>query len=148
MAVQRDNPYGGFNFLVNLGQGDPASVSGGFAEVSGLGMAVEPIEYRNGNDKVNSPRKLPGLVKTPDVTLRRGVIGNTALFSWLQNVANGTEDFRTVVIQLLDEARNVVLTWTLSEAIPVSYHGPSLSAEKNAVAIEELTIACRSITVT
>ena len=148
MAVVRDNPYGGFNFLVNLGAGDPTSALGGFSEVSGLSMAVDVIEYRNGNDRINAPRKLPGLVKTGEVRLCRGVIGSTELFSWLQSVANGTQDFRTVVIQLLDEARNVVLMWTLSQAMPVRYSGAALSAEKSAVAIEELVLACQSITVT
>src|ERR1035437_5617237 len=73
MAVQRDNPYAGFSFLVDLGDGDPTGVSAGFSEVSGLGMTVSVIEYRNGNDKSNAPRKLPGLTKTPEVSLRRGV---------------------------------------------------------------------------
>jgi hypothetical protein len=42
----------------------------------------------------------------------------------------------------------VVLTWTLSQAMPVRYSGAALSAEKSAVAIEELVLACQSITVT
>ena len=148
MAVQRDNPYAGFSFLVDLGDGDPTGVSAGFSEVSGLGMAVSVIEYRNGNDKSNAPRKLPGLTKTPEVSLRRGVIGSTGLFAWLQAVANGQQDYRNVVVQLLSEDHSqVVQSWKLAHAIPVSYSGPTFSAVKSAVAVEELVLACQSISV-
>ena len=39
-------------------------------------MSVDVIEYRNGNDKENGPRKLTGLQKVADVTLKRGIIGS------------------------------------------------------------------------
>ena len=59
----RDNPYGAFNFLVSLGgaQGDGAegTIVGGFSDVSGLGIEVSYSEYRNGNEKVNTVRKMP-----------------------------------------------------------------------------------------
>jgi phage tail-like protein len=148
MAVQRDNPYAGFNFLVDLGDGDPTAVVAGFMEVSGLGMAVSVIEYRNGNDKSNALRKLPGLTKTPEVRLCRGVIGSTGLFAWLQAVANGRQDYRDIVVQLLSEEHSqVAQSWKLVQAIPVSYSGPIFSAVRNAVAIEELVLACQSISV-
>ena len=148
MAVQRDNPYAGFNFLVDLGDGDPTAVAAGFSEVSGLGMEVSVIEYRNGNDKSNAPRKLPGLTKTPEVRFCRGVIGSTGLFAWLQAVANGQQDYRDIVVQLRSEDQSqVALSWKLAHAIPVRYSGPVFSAVKNAVAIEELVLACQSISV-
>jgi hypothetical protein len=51
MAVERDNPYGAFNFTVDVDRfGDPNSVRAGFQEVSGLGMEVAEAEYRNGNE--------------------------------------------------------------------------------------------------
>ena len=34
-------------------------------------------EYRNGNDKENHVRKVPGMHKVADVTLKRGIIGST-----------------------------------------------------------------------
>jgi phage tail-like protein len=150
MAVQRDNPYGGFNFLVNLGGGseDTASPAAGFSEVLGLGLAVGVIEYRNGNDRSNFPRKLPGLPRVSEVRLCRGLIGDLSLFTWVQNLSSGTQDVRTVTIQLKSEDHSqTVLTWTLTNAIAVSYSTPALSAVKNAVAIEELVIACQTITV-
>lgn len=143
MAVFRDNPYADFNFLVNLGDSDPASVKAGFTEISGLSMSVSVIEYRNGNDKLNTPRLIPGLAKAPEVCLSRGIIGSTDLFAWLQSVANGQPVFRDVTIQLQSEDHtSIVQSWKLTRAIPIRYNGPALSATTSAVAIEELVLAC------
>jgi phage tail-like protein len=146
MAVQRDNPYSKFNFLVDLGGADPSSVQAGFMEVTGLGMEVSVIEYRNGNEKTNAPRKIPGLIKTRKLHLRRGVIGSTQLFGWLQAVAGGQQAYRDVVIRLQSEDHNVVQSWKLTNALPVRYTGPALSATANEVAIEELVLACETLT--
>ena len=148
MAVERDNPNGGFNFLVNLGAAQTTPAAAGFAEVFGLGMAVDVVEYRNGNDKVNATRKLPGLTRTPQVRLCRGIVGDLSLFDWLQSVAKGSQDYRDITIELLSEDQSqTVFTWSLTQAIPVSYSTPSLAAGKSALAIEELVLACQSIAV-
>ena len=75
--ADRDRPYMQFNFLVSIGDGtDPSAVTAGFQEVSGIGMEVTVSEYRNGNEKENSVRKITGLNKATDVTMKRGVIGS------------------------------------------------------------------------
>src|SRR5918912_4628546 len=61
VAVPRDTPYGRFNFLVDLGTGNTDGPQAGFQECTEIGMNVDVIEYRNGNDKQNSVRKLTGL---------------------------------------------------------------------------------------
>lgn len=147
MAVVSENPYGGFNFQVNLGEGESATgAAAGFSEVHGLGLSVGVIEYRNGNDPTNAPRKLSGLTKVNDIRLCRGLIGDLSLYSWLQASVTGAPSPRTVTIQLMTDGQPVY-TWTLSDAIPVSYETPCLSAMENGVAIEELVIACRNMTV-
>lgn len=144
MAVYRDLPYAQFNFLVDLGGGDdPQSPRAGFMECSELGMTVDLIEYRNGNDRTNEVRKLAGLVRYPDVTLRRGIIGSLDLFQWIDAVRNGdTGAARNVRIQLLNEARtDVVQTWLLRDARPVGHVSGPFDAQCSDVAIEELTLA-------
>ena len=69
MAVLRDRPYGQFNFLVDLGTGVTEGPEAGFQECSEISMSVDVIEYRNGNDKENGPRKVTGLNRVADVTL-------------------------------------------------------------------------------
>jgi T4-like virus tail tube protein gp19 len=71
MAVLREHPYGRFNFLVDLGTGNAEGPDAGFQECSQIGMEIGVAEYRNGNDRENAPRKLPGLARVADVTLKR-----------------------------------------------------------------------------
>jgi phage tail-like protein len=148
MAVYRDRPYAGFNFLVDLAdQPDLSGPLAGFAEVVGLGVSVSVIEYRNGNDRSNAPRKLPGLARPGEIRLRRGVIGSLSLFAWIEAAVTGKPAaYRTVTIQMKNEDQSAtVLTWKLTNAIPVSYHGPTFAAGTSAVAIEELVLTCQSM---
>jgi phage tail-like protein len=143
VAVQRDNPYAHFNFLVDIGTGDTDGPEAGFQECSEIGMSIDVIEYRNGNDKVNSVRKLPGLARAGDVTLKRGIIGSLNLYNWIDQVRNGDPGARrNVLIQLQSEDHTqVVLTWKLVGAFPVKHSGGPLNAKGTDVAIEELTLA-------
>jgi phage tail-like protein len=145
MPVLRDDPYGAFNYLVTLGGADPGLPIAGFAEVTGLALEIEFVEYRNGNEKPNTVRKLPGLHKVGDVTLKRGVLGSDDLFAWIRDVANGAIDRRDVAITLLDEQRNPAMTWLLRRALPRKWVGPTLKAKGTDVAMEELTITAEGI---
>ncbi len=138
MATYRDDPYSAFNFLVSFGP-DPSEIVGSFSEVSGLGVEIEPIEYRNGSEDI-TVRKIPGLKKFPNVVLKRGIIGDLGLWEWVKAAMDGTRDQRTVVIQLLDESREAVMAFKLTNAWPVKWEGPSLNATANEVAIETLEL--------
>jgi phage tail-like protein len=139
MATPRDNPYGAFNFLVSLGTGDEASVIAGFSDVSGLGTEINYSEYRNGNDKGNTVHKIANTFKQEDVTLKRGLIGSTDLFQWVKQVREGARDPRTVTITVLDEARQPVAKFKLTNAQPKKWVGPTLAAKGGGeVAMEEL----------
>jgi phage tail-like protein len=149
MATKRDRPYSQFNYLVNLqGGAGEEDIEAGFQEVSGLGWEQTPAEYRNGNEPINAPRKINGMFKVPDVTLKRGVIGTTDLYQWINKVRNGNQDdLRDVTIKLLSEDRTTTaVTWTLINARPMKYTGPSFNGKGNEIAIEELVLACEDIT--
>ncbi len=142
MAVQREQPYSGQNFLVDLGDGDPESIDGAFAEVCGLETWVDIVEYRTGGDRDSSPAKLTGLNNVSDVTLKRGIIGSLRLYRWFDQVRNGDAGaIRTVTITLLAEDRTPVLTWKLLRARPVGYAVGPLNAEGCDVPMEELVLA-------
>jgi phage tail-like protein len=143
MAVLREAPYAQFNFLVDLGTGETDGPRAGFRECSEIGMTLDVIEYRNGNDRENNVRKLTGLARTTDVTLRRGIIGSLDLYEWLDQVRNGDQAAaRNVTIQLLSEDRTaVVQTWKLFRARPVKHVSGPFDAQCSDVAIEELTLA-------
>ena len=111
----------------------------GFAEVSGIEVTVAEIEYRSGGDKT-SIRKIPGLAKYTNITLKRGVAPDLTLWNWMKTVLDGNVVRATGRIQLLDQQRNPLRTWKVRNAFPVRYEGPTLRATGNEVAIETLEI--------
>ena len=143
MAVLRERPYVQFNFLVDLGTGTSDGPEAGFQEVSNIGMEVTVAEYRNGNEKENSVRKITGLNKATDVTLKRGVIGSLNLYQWLDQIRNGDQGaLRTVTIQLQNEDHTeVVMTWKLLRARIIKHVSGPLNAKGTDVAIEQITLA-------
>lgn len=150
MPQYRPNPYSAFNYIVSLGgdQGDGAegNVIGGFSDVSGLGFEVQYSEYRNGNERFNTVRKVPNTFKLDDVTLKRGLVGSDDLFAWLKTVREGQADARQITITLLDEARNPVAVWRLRNAQPKKWTGPTLAAKGGSeVAMEELSLVHEGI---
>ena len=143
MAIRRDRPYVQFNFLVDLGTGTTDGPEAGFQECSGIGMEVTVAEYRNGNERENSVRKITGLNKSTDVTLKRGVVGSLNLYQWLNQIRNGDQTaYRTVVIQLQNEDHTaVVMEWKLLRARIIKHTSGPLNAKGSDVAMEELVLA-------
>jgi len=143
MAVLRDRPYAQFNFLVDLGSGVTDGPEAGFQECSGISMSVDVIEYRNGNEKENQPRKLTGLARVSDVTLKRGIIGSLGLYKWIDQIRNGDPAaLRTVVIQLQNEDHTaIVMTWKLLRARIIKHTSGPLNGKGTDVAMEEITLA-------
>ena len=143
MATLRDRPYVQFNFLVDLGDGNTDGPQAGFQECSNIGMEVNVAEYRSGNEKENSVRKITGLNKATDVMLKRGVIGSLNLYQWLDDIRNGNQNaLRNVVIHLQNEDHTaIVITWKLMRARIIKHVSGPMNAKGTDVAMEELTLA-------
>ena len=154
MATARKNPYAAFNFVVTHSD----ITIGGFMEVSGLDVENAVIEYREGADQAKTGafvRKLPGMERYPNVTLRRGITGDLNLWTNLRqpirDAAKGPE-FGTVgqttpslKIDLQDEKHTAVQSWTLQNAWVSKLSGPSLNAKGNEIAIESIEVVCDRI---
>ena len=141
----RTAPYHQFNFLVNLGIRDPQTPLGGFQDVSGLTTELVVSEYRNGNEKENHVRKVPGLHKVGDVTLKRGIVNSDDLWKWIKDArTNGVDAQKDVVITLLDEAQQPVQAWKLRGVVPLKYTGPTLAAKGGDIAMEELVLSAQA----
>lgn len=140
-ATFREDPYGGFNFEISINgiSDDGAAVKGSFAEVSGLEVEVAPIEYRNGSEDI-TVRKMRGLKKFTNITLKRGVIGDLAFWNWIVEGMNGLENRTEGSIVLLDENRQEVMRWNFRRAWPCKWSGPGLNAKNNEIALETLEI--------
>lgn len=147
MAIQRERPYIQFNFLVDLGDDKTDAPHAGFQECSNLGMETTMAEYRKGNGKPKNARKITGLNKSTDVTLKRGVIGSRSLNQWLDDTrAGGRKALRDVVIHLQNENHSAVVgTWKLMRARIIKHVSGPMNAKGSDVAIEELTLACERL---
>lgn len=139
MAVQRENPYANYNFLVEI---DGIDTQGAFIEVELPDVRVEVIEYRAGTDRNSGVRKLPGRVSYGPLTLRRGVVGALELYQWLRQTLQGDPGARrAMVVVLLDEARQEVLRWVFHNVFPTGYEFSGLEATGKTVLVESLTLA-------
>ena len=123
---------------------DGKAVSGSFSEVSGLEVEVPPIEYRNGSEDITQ-RKMRGLKKFTNITLKRGITGDVDFWKWVVEALNGKVRRTSGSILLLDENRNEVMRWNFDRAWPCKYTGPAMHAGNNEIAMETLVICCESI---
>lgn len=146
--MARTHPYGAFNFLVNLnGPIGPDQPLGGFSDVSGINTELTIAEYRNGNEKENHVRKIPGIHKVGDVTLKRGIVSSRDLWEWIDETRRtGPAAQREVVITMNDETGEAVQSWKLRGVIPMKYTGPTFAAKGGGdVAMEELVLSAEGI---
>jgi phage tail-like protein len=130
-------PLPGYHFKVEWG-----GTRIGFAEVSGLNIEVQVIEYREGSHIEYSPTKMPGMKKYSNIVLKRGIIaGDNEFFDWFNTINLNKVERRDISISLLNENHEPVMTWRAANAFPVRIEGPNLKATGNEVAIETLEVA-------
>ena len=120
----------------------------GFAEVSGLDMEVQVIEYREGASPQHTAAKMPGILKYGNITFKRGIIpGDNDFFNWFNTIRLNHVERRDVVIKLLNENHEPVMVWKARNAFPVKLQGPVLNAASGDVAVKTLEIAHEGLTV-
>ena len=141
MPEARRDPYLNFNFLVQI-DGDTVA---GFREADLPEARIEVAAYREGNERSNTVRRLPGRVEYGPLVLRRGFAGDRTLFQWWRDVADGNLDRRNVVIILRDQSGRDVARWAFRDALPTKYSGLSFRAQGNEVAIESIELAIESM---
>ena len=150
MPITRPDPYGSYNFEVTINgvSDDGKAVKGSFIEASGLEANMDVTEYRNGSEDI-TPRKLPGLKKFSNITLKRGITGDIEFWNWLCKPMKGQiDDARTSgSIALLNESKEEVMRWNFKRGWPVKWTGPGLNAMSNEVAMETLEICHEGLTI-
>lgn len=135
-------PYRNFRFRLEIEGLEVA----GFSEVTGFDATVDVVEYREGDYPVATPRKLPGLTKYGNVTLKWGVSDSMELYEWLNGITEGTIERKTVTITVLDEEGNGAASWQLINAWPVKYTAPDFNGLGAEVAMETLELAHEGLT--
>jgi phage tail-like protein len=119
-----------------------------FTEVSGLNKEMDVIEYRGSSSPEFFKRKMPGLQKLGNITLKRGVFnGDNEFYAWYNTVALNTVERRDLVISLLDESHNPVVVWKVKECFIVGLKCTDLKSDENAAAIDTVEIANHGFTI-
>jgi len=138
-------PLPKFYFKVSLGSQDNTVA---FQEVSGLDTETQPIEYRHSDSKQFSTIKMPGIAKTGNVTLKKGIfVKDNNFWKWYDAIKMNIIKRETVVIELLDEAGGTTMSWTLTNAWPTKITGADLKSDANEVAVETLELAHEGLTI-
>jgi phage tail-like protein len=133
---QRVDPFGSFNFLVEI---DGIS-RGAFQSVSGFDSSIDIVEHREGGENTTT-RKLPGLTKYSNITLKWGITDDRELYEWHRDAVLGNVQRKNGSIVGLDRRGTEVMRWNFFNAWPSKYDAPDFNAEGNDVAIETLELA-------
>jgi phage tail-like protein len=133
---QRVDPYGNFNFLVEI----DGIARAAFSDVSGFDTTIDVTEYREGGENT-TPRKLPGQAKYSNIVLKWGLTSDRELYDWMLQTTQGDIQRKNGSIVALDSAGNEVVRWNFRNAWPAKWDGPDYTAKGNDVAIETLELA-------
>ncbi len=135
--MARKDPYKNYRFLVEI----DGIVQAGFKEVTIPDTSQDPIDYREGTDQPTM-RKIPGLIKYGNVTLKWGMTDSMELYNWRKLVEDGkTDEYRrNMAIILMNEKAEQVGRWEFSDAWPTKYNAPTLNAGGSEIAIESIEI--------
>lgn len=119
-----------------------------FKSVSGLSQEIEVVEFREGGDGTVI-RKIPGRVKWPAITFKRGYFsGNTDFYDWVRAIGEGTLVRKDLSITLLNARGDPVARYHLTDAWPSKWETgtETLAAGRGGeVAIETITIVHEGI---
>ena len=140
----RQDPLRNFRFRLEIDGVEQAA----FSEVSVGDLSNEPIEYREG-DEVTTARKLSGLTKYGNITLKWGITDSVELAEWHQLVvgaATPLEDIRrNLVVRVQDEAGEDKAAFEVTRAWPCKYDPTDLNGTGNEVAIDTLELCNEGI---
>lgn len=136
-AGQRKDPLKNYRFKIEI----DGITQAGFREVTIPDSSQDPIEYREGNE-LPTPRKLPGIVKYGNLSLKWGITDSLELYNWRKEVEQGNISGarKNIAVVLLDDMGEAASRWEFSEAWPSKYDTPDLNAISGEIAIESMEI--------
>ncbi len=133
----RTDPYRQFRFRVEI----DGITQAGFSECTFADTNTDVVEYREGTEHPVF-RKLSGLTKFGNITLKWGITDSVDLYNWRQQVIDsGCHPARkNLSIILIDETGADKSRWDIRDAWPSKYDPPDFSGKASEVAIETLEI--------
>jgi phage tail-like protein len=127
------------NFAVEI----DGVVIGFFKEISGLGieMNVATDKLMGAEMKMFEP-KLPAGQAVKDLTLKRGVTQDMALYDWFDLVLKGSQSAaeKTIGIKVCDQDMGILAEFGLTGCFPTKLTQGDLNAAGKEMLVEELSI--------
>lgn len=143
MPGERIDPYRNSRFKVEIDGIQVAS----FSEATVPDSTTDPVEYREGLDPTTQ-RKLSGLTKYGNVTLKKGLTDSTDIYQWRKQIEliGAASARKNISLTLIDEEGNAKARWDIIEAWPTKYDPSDFNAKGSEVLIETLEIVHEGIT--
>ena len=134
---QRFDPYKNFKFRISM----EGRTVAGIDLVSGL--APTP-----GSTKKKPRRKLPGLQKFGNLTLKRVITQDDDFFDWIKSALSkpGSDDEskylrKSMVVEVCNEAGELIASYRLINGWVTKFEAPDLNAESNETAIGAIELS-------
>ena len=131
---QRFDPYKNFKFRVTIDGITVATLN------DATGLNPTP-----GSPKKKSRKKMPGLQKFGNITLKRVAITDTKFLDWINDLFNLSETEaknlrKTMILEYCNEAGEVIASYRLINGWVTKLEGPDLNAKGNEVVIETIEL--------
>ena len=139
MAEQQT--IGTYYFKLKLGGHESA---GFFKECTGLSSEHQVVTHTSADEQGKAlVQKFPGQLQWSNITLKRGVDADSALWGWRQEVIDGKIDGarKDGTIEVVDWEGRPVTTYSFRRGWPCKYTAPGLNASGNDILVEEIEIA-------
>ncbi|MAJ51096.1 MAG: hypothetical protein CMB82_05725 [Flammeovirgaceae bacterium] len=138
-------PILSFRFSVEISEypGDDTN----WQSVKGISKSLDTTVIHSGGDARNAYH-LPNHTVYEDLVLERGLISKTSpLYEWCQKMIDSGGDFRIngiepkeINVSLKNASGDSLVTWNFENAYPVKMELSEFRADKDAIAIETITL--------
>ncbi|WP_429498328.1 phage tail protein [Robbsia andropogonis] len=141
MDIENQYPIPLYRFKVTVGDLGDMAVAG----VSGLELAFDTIEYRDG---AGGWFRMPGQRQTINLTLRRGLFkGDKKLYDWINSITLNRVEKRDISVSLTNEVgTEILVAWNVANAFPTKLSAPSFDATSNEIAVAEMSLMADRVT--
>ncbi len=118
-----------------------------FQSVSGLTVTMETESVKEGGEN-RFEHVMPVRSKYSDLVLKRGVLVDSGVIAWCRDAMEAfIFEPTTVLVHLLNEAHEPLITWNVVHAWPKKWAVADLNAEQSSVLIETLELNYNFFTV-
>ncbi len=134
-----DYPPVSFYFKVDFNLGDERDLR--FQEVSGLSAEIT-LESLNEGGENRFVHRLPAGSKYPNLVLKRGLVTQSKLLTWVHEAIDNMSFTPTdVLVSLMLTDKEPLITWQVFKAYPVKWSVSGFKSTDNTVAIESMELA-------